>query len=972
MVPEYNKVMSTLFSIIKGQRGMSIVTVLGVIGLGLAGVTYLIKDGLPRLQGEKKKIDSQLNYRVFISSLNDYVVHGIRERWCINYENGLSDLLLSNKCSSSSPMEDIVTYPGNLERILWGADTIGTDITTAPSAANANNILALNFLRYHSSPQKTNTLLTYDKIAPADGKLKFKITGQILEDMNESHPLYIMSRKIKDCVNSIDVEVFQVKDFTNLASGDERKVGIKISSDIKTTRLSCLSVKTAESISYYTFYPRRLHTFSLMKFGDLDGSYYNEFHGPVYVAGNFILPDAKVNKEQTTIFYNSLTLGVYNGGNISKSLVPGVVVNHGNPFSFKEWGHPYKSKQDNYNGFRGFLGGVKLDSSEDKGFYNLFDHTTKTAADVAQLEACIADNEAQLKKSKNADSELVYQRESQNSEETIIKLSFTKKNRFAIEDSLTQVVNKSSSSSPFFDIEVGNKANKTLGSVRFDLTSKTKNGYYETKNNENYLATIGDNSNVNLNLNFKKFNLDQDNLADFAEKVDKTTRSNYKDNVDSDVLKKSNIYKEYEDAARTLIQKCDTKVASGCEVLGYKTPVCTTSPPTKGDPKETATVESKSSDCDGLSYSTERAKFEQAKNELTNYLNQLKSYQDKPENVSLRVSIEQVPTHQGKIVLNQRYLKIKTPQGWQEYFKLIHGNVDALKLRMNPSHNGIKDALTLNLDFADTNLGNEPKIIVSTIVNNFTNNSLQYLKNSWSNTRTNSTVPNPTPLVKLDCPQGMGVADWDLDMSGSSNFAWNYANTPAGAFIDTNDHEQAAPIIFYPGNPPLEGHAYSATKSVVQECIIPSDRTHVYGFYVCTKLTIRERSAPLYMIGTFIVKDLSIPKSLKAPIHWYSIWDTRATDLIMSDLNSHKSSCTGIKNLVSKTWKDVVVSPQIAATVESCGPLDLVTNGPNNFSWTTVDPDIGIANAGDVMTSQKVNRIQKWVIREESRKDFIR
>lgn len=97
---------------------MSIVTVLGVIGLGLAGVTYLIKDGLPRLQGEKKKIDSQLNYRVFISSLNDYVVHGIRERWCINYENGLSDLLLSNKCSSSSPMEEIVTYPGNLERIL--------------------------------------------------------------------------------------------------------------------------------------------------------------------------------------------------------------------------------------------------------------------------------------------------------------------------------------------------------------------------------------------------------------------------------------------------------------------------------------------------------------------------------------------------------------------------------------------------------------------------------------------------------------------------------------------------------------------------------------------------------------------------------------------------------------------------------------------------------------------------------------
>ncbi len=960
-----------MFSILKGQRGMSIVTVLGAIGLGLAGVTYLIKDGLPKLQGEKKKIDSQLNYRVFISSLNDYIVHGIRERWCINYDEGQSDLLLSNKCSSSSPMEDIVTYPGNLERILWGADTIGTNITSAPSAANSNKILALNFQRFHSSPQKTNVLLTYDQIVPTDGKLKFKITGQILEDMNESHPLYIMSRRIKDCINSIDVEVFQVKDFNNLASGDEKKIGIKISSDIKTTRLSCLTVKTAESMSYYTFYPRRLHTFSLVKYGNLDGSYYNEFNGPVYVAGNFILPDAKVNKEQTTIFYNSLTLGVYNGGNVSKSLVPGVVVNNGNAYSFREWGHPYKSKQDSYNGFRGFLGGVKLDSSEDKGFYNLFDHTTKTAANVAQLEACIDDNEAQLKKSKNADSELVYQKESQSSEETTIKLSFTKKNRFSIEDSPAYVLAKGSNNSPFFEIET-NKSSKTLGSIQFAFTSKTKNGFYETKSNENYAATIGDNSSVSLNLNFKKFDLDKDNLSQFIEKIDKTTKANYKNNITSDVLKRANLYTEYEDATKALIQKCDNKVAADCEVLGYKAPSCTPSKPVqKGDPKETVTTEPTTSEC-GPSYSVELAKFEKAKTDLSQYLNQLKTFQNNPEDVSLNVSINQVPLHKGKMVLNQRYLKIKTPQGWQEYFKLINANVDTLRLRMNPSHNGIKDALTLNLDFSESNTGNDSKIVTTSFINQFTNTSLQYLKNSWSNTRTNSPVPTPPVIVKLDCPQGMGIADWDLDMSPSSNFAWNYANTPAGAFIDTNDHEQAAPIIFYPGNPPLEGHANSSTKSVVQECIIPSDRTHVYGFYVCTKLTIRERSTPLYMIGTFIVKDLSIPKGMSTPIHWYSIWDTRATDLIMSDLNSHKSNCKGVKDLVSKTWKDVVVSPQIAATVESCGPLDLVTNGPNNFSWTTVDPDIGIAKAGDIMTSQKVNRIQKWVIREESRKDFIR
>ena len=939
--------MKLSFQLLNNQRGMSIVTVLGVIGLGLAGVTYLIKDGLPKLQSEKKKIDSQLNYRIFISSLNDYIVHGIREKWCINYEDGRSDLLLSNACSSSTPMEEIVTYPGNLERILWGAETIGTTVTTAPSLENSDNILALNYQRFHSTPQKTNKLLEYNQVAPPGGKLTFKITQKIIEDMNESHPLYIMSRKIKDCVDSINVEVFQVKDFANLASGDERKIGIKISTDIKKTRLSCMSVKTAESISYYTFYPRRLHTFSLIKYGDLDGSYFNEFHGPVYVAGNFKLPKTADEKELTTIFYNSLTLGVYNGGSINNKLVPGVVVNNGNAFSFKDWGHPYKSKQDTYPGFRGFLGGVRLDSSEDKGFYNLFDHTSKTAANVEQLEACIADNEAQLKKSKNADSELVYQALALNSDQTAIKLSFTKLNRFSISDDEVRI-SESSNKDSFFDVNIAKpQDSKTLGLVEFSLDAKNK------KNSENYSASIGDDSSVSLNLNLKNFKLDEENLSKYIENIEKTNRSNYQNNIESNILKQSNIYKEYKEAAENLIEKCDKKVSNDCEVIGYN---C-----------------SEQGGCDSTNYPKATEKFKQAKADLEQYLNELKSYQKDPKDLSLNISINKVSPIKNKTVLNQRNLTINTPKGWQEYFKLLNGNINSLNMKFTPYHNGNKNSLSLNLNLSNSNSGNDPKIIVKNSNNGYgPSSSLQNLKTSWNNTQNNNGVAEPNPIVKMDCPQGMGIADWDLDMSSSANFAWNYANTPPGAFIDANDHEQAAPIIFHPGNPPLEGHAYSNTKSVVEECIIPPNRSHVYGFYVCNKLTIQERSEPLNMIGTFIVKELNQPKKMTAPVHWYSVWDTRATDLIMTDLNAHKSSCSGVKSLVSKTWKDVVTSPQIAATIESCGPLDLVTNGPNNFSWTTVDPDIGLAKPTDIMTSKKVNRIQKWVIREESRKDFIR
>src|SRR5690606_8579712 len=465
-----------------------------------------------------KKIDSQLAYRMFMSSANDYLVHGIRERWCLNYENGVSDLLLSNHCSSKASMEDIVTYPGNLERVLWGPETIGNKLDSAPSIENANKILSLNYLRFQS--KKTNRELDVDDIVPKDGKLNFRITESVLKDMNDSHPLYLMSRKIMDCVNHIDVEVFQVRDFANLATGEESKVGIRITADIKKTRMSCMAIQRAESISYYTFYPRRLHTFSLVKYGDLDGNHYNEFHGPVYVAGNFILPPKDSNKEQTTVFYDSLTLGIFNGGSRMKKLIPGQILSpNKSVYTFSERGHPYLSKQDNYEGFRGFLGGVKLDSSEDKGFYNLFDHTASTAADLGLLEACIEDNQSRLIRSKNANSRFLYNAFSKSNESVNLKVSFDQKNRFDISDQRPRILSAPKGSrfdERHFTIRDKNTSKSdALADVRFYI--EDKGGHLLKTSRESYEASIGDGSSVLLDVDFEKFNLAVSNLESYQK-----------------------------------------------------------------------------------------------------------------------------------------------------------------------------------------------------------------------------------------------------------------------------------------------------------------------------------------------------------------------------------------------------------------------------------------------------------------------
>ena len=146
-----------LNKIVGTQQGMSMLFMIMILALSVGGIAYVTTDMLPKLQSERKKAEAAINYRVFIGSLNDYLVHAIREKWCVNYNaDGTTDLLQSTACGDKAPMEDIVTYPGNLERVLWSSETIGVKLSSPPPLESANKILAINYLRLHSTPAKTS------------------------------------------------------------------------------------------------------------------------------------------------------------------------------------------------------------------------------------------------------------------------------------------------------------------------------------------------------------------------------------------------------------------------------------------------------------------------------------------------------------------------------------------------------------------------------------------------------------------------------------------------------------------------------------------------------------------------------------------------------------------------------------------------------------------------------------------------
>ena len=170
----------------------------------------------------------------------------------------------------------------------------------------------------------------------------------------------------------------------------------------------------------------------------------------------------------------------------------------------------------------------------------------------------------------------------------------------------------------------------------------------------------------------------------------------------------------------------------------------------------------------------------------------------------------------------------------------------------------------------------------------------------------------------------------------------------------------------------LSGLDKELTKSVVIDCTVKKEREIVYGFYACKNLTIEGgRSFPLYLIGTFIIKNI-INQETVHPVYWHSMWTPIARDYVMTELNSSTPICQSALNLTNKTFSDIVADFTIEENLKKCSSQELVSNGPNNFTWTTVDPEIGIDPSFPTMTSQKVKRHQRWIVREDSRKDLIK
>lgn len=271
---------------------------------------------------------------------------------------------------------------------------------------------------------------------------------------------------------------------------------------------------------------------------------------------------------------------------------------------------------------------------------------------------------------------------------------------------------------------------------------------------------------------------------------------------------------------------------------------------------------------------------------------------------------------------------------------------------------------------------------------------------------------------------GVNTDDWSYDFSSLASLSWNFhtggtdtsldANTTAAVtFVFDSGNSGNAALPTYVNNDcvtpqgqssacpniptaqqPSASNPYPGPSwpvySVVDTCDIKPDATFVVGFFVCRKLIIEARSAPLQIIGTFAVRDMTIdPSALAAGIKWSSmfhpdaLYQLRAAGILLphgnitlnsqtpppspllpADCNSIFSPTSG-GSAYASLLANPVWHPNLAlydtANMYGCSVGALRGTYPTPFTWTTFKPVCGPLN-GQTQCSYRDERFTTAVI----------
>ncbi|WP_413578448.1 hypothetical protein ACLVWU_07910 [Bdellovibrio sp. HCB290] len=213
--------------------------------------------------------------------------------------------------------------------------------------------------------------------------------------------------------------------------------------------------------------------------------------------------------------------------------------------------------------------------------------------------------------------------------------------------------------------------------------------------------------------------------------------------------------------------------------------------------------------------------------------------------------------------------------------------------------------------------------------------------------------------------QSFGAANWGSSFSPSTRNSWNFAGEKS--FDPLVKVENVA-----------EDRTWNTddtkflVRSIIKNCTIKPGTSFVTGFFTCDNLVIEGgRSKPLSIIGTFIIgKSLKIDEqAIRTGITWSSVYYPQATQELRARgvlyPLSDKDNKTKCDNLPSPIWHPI---PSIQETADrmSCNVISLRAKA-NPFQWTAVDPDCGIPVGATQTVPTCKRRIYHYFVIEQAR-----
>lgn len=907
---------------IHNDRGSAFLQVLAAVVI-MGMLLYNLMPSVLDYKSHSVKNTNLIDSRLAIHSVLDYTLVGIKQKWCF------SVAWTPESCGKT--MNDTISHPRSIDRLLMTQESIEyLKLLGVPNAASAK----LDSIEY----------------------------DLLVSQITTKNPVYKIFQSIDKNITKIKILISIDKNAALPQFGDEVYLKLDVSLMDNSGKVVKIGGANLQAVSYVGVYPREVATFALILANDLyldkatpyepkKGDAYIKkfaaksadlisggltFSSPVFVNGNINLTSSKDKLAYTPVTFKEK---VYLGA--------GMLMRDGAGFVPSTNGKEESQYWSDILQFGGFKGGVEIDGKVDLGLEYLSGlRTSATVNNDDLFRKCVANTAANSKLDMTANSLLQGALTSSKGDEFEYRLKLTDYNKFNVQSGSIPGISSKKYGNSGIEFKNGSYEKAHNGSaIKFTLKVGNLDVFGTIPDGGSAIVNLSSNVQGMINTYQNSLNSANQTLSQNKNRISQLQNQikNIENNIDSLEGQISNLEKSGSGTGGS------GGNANSGQISNLENQIWNLKNQRNNMRNEITSLNNENNSIDS---------------NIAQLSSTLSSYQKMNGQVStIKLSADKIGYNGGGGKggnSSYRNLEIETSNE--------QGIIDESGNKLNVKI--VLEAMDVSYENYHTKRTDEQSNNNGMIELNWVNNILTPSKNIKDPNGTNRSEGTSEDMyTNLDeqCKtvdySSFASASWTSSFSAVSTHSWSF----------TNAYNARTDYVFNAGNASVSGGKVPAfvVRSIVKNCIIEADANFVTGFLTCERLTIRPRSLPLTIVGTFIVTNgLTIDDSAyKAGIRWQSIYNPVSTRLLRSAkvLKSiDGQSCDTLPR--TPVWHP---RPSLLDRVnnQQCNAISLRLKA-DPFRWTSVDPDCGLLDTSSTATFCK-NSIGNYIALEIHRESGI-